>query len=126
MKAAYVDTSCLVAIAFGESEAAEVASRLREHDVLLSSNLLEAELRATLVHEAAEVDEALFSWIKWVLPDRPLSVEIIRVLRAGYLRGADLWHLATAMYVTPEPRDLTFLTLDRRQEEVAEELGFKV
>ena len=126
MKAAYVDTSCLVAIAFGESEATEVASRLREHDVLLSSNLLEAELRATLVHEAAEVDEALFSWIKWVLPDRPLSVEIIRVLRAGYLRGADLWHLATAMYVTPEPRDLTFLTLDRRQEEVAEELGFKV
>ncbi|MEE2845335.1 MAG: PIN domain-containing protein [Gemmatimonadota bacterium] len=126
MKAAYVDTSCLVAIAFGESEAAEVASRLREHDVLLSSNLLEAELRATLVREAAEVDEALFSWIKWVLPDRPLSVEIIRVLRAGYLRGADLWHLATAMYVTPEPRDLTFLTLDRRQEEVAEELGFKV
>ena len=83
-------------------------------------------MRATLVHEAAEVDEALFSWIKWVLPDRPLSVEIIRVLRAGYLRGADLWHLATAMYVTPEPRDLTFLTLDRRQEEVAEELGFKV
>ena len=126
MKAAYVDTSCLVAIAFGESEAAEVASRLREHDVLLSSNLLEAELRATLVREAAEVDEALFSWIKWVLPDRPLSVEIIRVLRAGYLCGADLWHLATAMYVTPEPRDLTFLTLDRRQEEVAEELGFKV
>ena len=126
MKAAYVDTSCLVAIAFGESEATEVASRLREHDVLLSSNLLEAELRATLVREAAEVDEALFSWIKWVLPDRPLSVEIIRVLRAGYLCGADLWHLATAMYVTPEPRDLTFLTLDRRQEEVAEELGFKV
>lgn len=126
MKAAYVDTSCLVAIAFGESEAAEVASRLREHDVLLSSNLLEAELRATLVREAAEVDEALFSWIKWVLPDRRLSVEIIRVLRAGYLCGADLWHLATAMYVTPEPRDLTFLTLDRRQEEVAEELGFKV
>ena len=126
MKAAYVDTSCLVAIAFGESEATEVASRLREHDVLLSSNLLEAELRATLVREAAEVDEALFSWIKWVLPDRPLSVEVICVLRAGYLRGADLWHLATAMYVTPEPRDLTFLTLDRRQEEVAEELGFKV
>ena len=91
-----------------------MVSRLREHDVLLSSNLLEAELRATLVREAAEVDEALF------------SVEIIRVLRAGYLRGADLWHLATAMYVTPEPRDLTFLTLDRRQEEVAEELGFKV
>ncbi len=126
MKAAYVDTSCLVAIAFDEPEREEVASRLRGHDVLLSSNLLEAEFRATSVREAVEVDEALFSWMKWVLPDRPLSVEIIRVLQTGYVRGADLWHLATAIYVTPEPSDLTFLTLDRRQEEVAEGLGFKV
>ena len=126
MKAAYVDTSCLVAIAFGEPDGADVASRLREHDVLLSSNLLEAEFRATLVREAAEVDEDLLSWIKWVLPDRPLSDEIIRVLRNAYARGADLWHLATAIYVTPEPGDLTFLTLDRRQEEAAEALGFKV
>jgi predicted nucleic acid-binding protein len=126
LKAAYVDTSCLVAIAFGEPEGAEVASRLREHDVLLSANLLEAEFRATSVREAVEVDEALFSWMKWVLPDRPLSVEIIRVLQTGYVRGADLWHLATAIYVTPEPSHLTFLTLDRRQEEVALGLGFKV
>ena len=126
MKAAYVDTSCLVAIAFEEPEGAEVASRLREHDVLLSANLLEAELRATSVREAVEVDEALFSWMKWVLPDRPLSVEIIRVLQPGYVRGADLWHLATAIYVTPEPSHLTFLTLDRRQEEVAAALGFNL
>ena len=126
MKAAYVDTSCLVAIAFDEPEREEVASRLRGHDVLLSSNLLEAEFRATSVREAVEVDEALFSWMKWVLPDRPLSVEIIRVLQTGYVRGADLWHLATAIYVTPEPSHLTFLTLDRRQEEVAAALGFNL
>ena len=40
--------------------------------------------------------------------------------------GADLWHLAAAIHVTPEPGDLTFLTLDRRQREVAAALGFEV
>ena len=126
MKAAYVDTSCLVAIAFDEPRGAEVASRLGEQDILLSSNLLEAEFRAALARESADLDEALFSWITWVLPDRPLSVEIGRVLQTAYLRGADLWHLSTAIYVTSDPGDLTFLTLDRRQVEVAEVLGFRV
>ena len=102
-----------------------MASRLGEHDVLLSSNLLEAEFRATVDREEAEVDEALFSWIKWVLPDRPLSDEITRVLRTAYMRGADLWHLSAAIYVTAEPGDLTFLTLNRRQGEVAAALGFR-
>ncbi len=126
MKAGYVDTSCLVAIAFDEPERTEVASRLGEQDIVLSSNLLEAEFRAALARESADLDEALFSWITWVLPDRPLSVEITRVLRTAYLRGADLWHLSTAIYVTSDPGDLTFLTLDRRQAEVAEALGFRV
>ena len=40
MKAGYVDTSCLVAIAFDEPERTEVASRLGEHEMLLSSNLV--------------------------------------------------------------------------------------
>jgi len=125
LKAAYVDTSCLVAIAFDEPERTEVASRLGEHDMLLSSNLLEAEFRAALARESADLDEALFSWITWVLPDRPLSAEITRVLGTAYLRGADLWHLSTAIYVTSDSADLTFLTLDQRQREVAEALGFR-
>ncbi len=125
MKAGYVDTSCLVAIAFDEPERPDVASRLAEHDILLSSNLLEAEFRAALARESADFDESLFSWITWVLPDRPLSAEITRVLGTAYVRGADLWHLSTAIYVTSEPADLTFLTLDQRQREVAEALGFR-
>jgi hypothetical protein len=64
--------------------------------------------------------------ISWVLPDRPLSLEIAQVLSAGYLRGADLWHLACALRVAGDSRDLTFLTRDRRQEDVAGSLGFKV
>lgn len=57
---------------------------------------------------------------------RPLSDEITRVLQTACMRGSDLWHLPAAIYVTSEPGDLTFLTLDRRQGEVAAALGFRV
>ena len=45
-------------------------------------------------------------------------------LRAGNLRGADLWHIATALYAAPEPAAIAFVTLDRRQASVAAALGF--
>ena len=125
MKAAYVDTSCLVAIAFGEKGAASLGRRLEGFDELFSSNLLEAEFRASLVRE--EVDDAtdLLSWFTWVLPDQPLSRELGEALAAGYLRGADLWHVGCALFLSDgKPSDLHFLTLDDRQRAVAEGLGF--
>ena len=64
------------------------------------------------------------SAIEFVIVDRPLSPEVTRVLSAGYLRGADCWHLATALYVAPDPADLTFVTLDSIQRKVARTLGF--
>lgn len=55
MKLAYVDTSCLVAIAVAEPGARKVAGRLGRLDRLFSSNLLEAELRSALaVKESPE------------------------------------------------------------------------
>jgi len=121
---AYVDTSCLVAVAFSEPGSEGVASVLETFDALLSSNLLEAELLATLVREGVEEEPAFLSSIGWVLPDRPLSREIRRVLAAGRVRGADALHLATALYVAENPGELTFATLDQRQREVAKALGF--
>ena len=61
----------------------------------------------------------------WVDVDRPLSDEIDRVIGAGYVRGADCLHLATALFVARDPRQLTFLTLDTRQRAVARRLGFR-
>ena len=58
-------------------------------------------------------------------PDRPLSPEIRRVLQAGYLRGADCFHVASALYFMDDPTGNTFLTLDTRQRAVAKALGFK-
>jgi len=125
VKFAYVDSSCLVAIAFDEAGAGRLAARLRRFDRLFSSNLLEAELRSALVREGVD-DQAdgLLSWITWVYPNRPLTAEFARITAAGYLKGADLWHLANALFLAPDRKELTFLTLDRRQKEVARNLGF--
>lgn len=124
MKVAYVDTSCLVAIAFGEKGATALGCRLEGFDELLSSNLLEAELWASFIRENVEPDASYLDAIGWILPNRPLSQEMSVVLAAGYLSGADLWHLACALYVVDRPQDMSFVTLDSGQWAVAEALGF--
>ena len=125
MTAAYVDTSCIVAAAFGEAAASRVVARLSRFDRVLSSPLLEAELWSALVREGREITDAFFAGIEFVVVDRPLSAEIVRVLEAGYLRGADCWHLATALYLAPDPTELTFVTLDSAQRKIAKTLGFR-
>ncbi|MDT8436572.1 MAG: PIN domain-containing protein [Gemmatimonadota bacterium] len=126
MNLAYVDTSCLVATAFGERGAKRLRQRLLTFDELVSSNLLEAELRSAFHREDVAFAPEMLSWIAWVLPDRPLGREMSRVLEVGRLRGADLWHLACALYLVDEPGEATFLTLDARQRRVASGLGFGV
>lgn len=125
MSFAYVDTSCLVAIAFDEAGAARMAAQLRRFTRLFSSNLLEAELRSALKREEVEDQELhLLSWLTWLYPNRPLTREIDRITALGYLKGADLWHLANALFLAPDTQDLTFLTLDKRQQEIGARLGF--
>ncbi len=127
MNVAYVDTSCLVAIAFAEKGLATgLTRRLRAVDELVSSNLLEAELRSVFTREKVALDSALPFPVSWILPDRPLTDEIARVLAAGYVRGADCWHLATALYLAEDPTSLAFVTVDERQKAVASSLGFQL
>ena len=124
MTVAYVDTSCLVAIAFGEQGAEALARRLEAYDEIVSSNLLEGELLSALTREEVDDDGGLLDGVGWVLPDRRLTAEFHRVLSVRYLRGADLWHLATALYVAESPADMDFLTLDSAQREAAAAVGF--
>ena len=126
MSVAYVDTSVLTAIAFDEPGAVEYAERLDEFARLISSNLLEAELRAAFARENLLFQESAIAGIEWILPDRALAPECATALEAGYLRGADLWHVATALYVSPQAVGLLFATLDARQGTVAEALGFRI
>lgn len=125
MKGAYVDTSCFVAIALAEAGAASVNRRLAPFDEIYSSNLLEAELHSVLHREHVRPDSSVLERILWVIPDRPLHSEIARVLEAGYVRGADCWHLASALYLAEDPSEVAFLTLDTRQWSVARKLGFR-
>ena len=98
MDEAYVDSSALVAVAFGEPGSVAVFQRLLDFSVLRSSHLLEAELRSAYARESLSFDTFLLDGILWIEPDRPLSREIVAVLEVGYLRGADLWHVAVALY----------------------------
>lgn len=125
MKLAYVDTSCLVAIAFGEPGATALARRLERFDVLAASDLLEAELRSAFLREGIRQKPEMLDRLSWVVPDRPLHEEIARVLDTGYVRGADCWHLASALYLAEDPATVSFVTLDARQAAVAKALGFR-
>ena len=126
MTVAYVDTSVLVAVSFNEGNATALATRLGEYPRLVASNLVEAELRAVFARERCRFPQDAVANIEWILPDRRLSSEIATVLEAGYVRGADLWHLATALYAAGAPEDMAFITCDDRQGRVAAALGFTV
>lgn len=99
MTAAYVDTSYVAAIAFRHRGSERLRARLRRFGRLVSSNLLEAELRSALAREGVTVSpHALLSWITWIYPNRSLTAEYAK--------------------------DLTFLTLDRPQKQAAAALAF--
>ena len=125
MSVAYVDTSAIIAVEFNEPGGHKVMERLDDFTTLMSSNLLEAEVRSVYKRDGRTFTEDVLSNIDWIIPGSALSEELEVASRSGYLRGADLWHIATALYMFDEPSEVTFLTLDHRQGEVAAALGFQ-
>jgi hypothetical protein len=114
----------MIAIAFREAGSEHLRSELQKYERIYSSTLLEAEFRSAMHREKIRDDSpSLLAVIEWVLPDRRLMDEIEVVLSSGYLRGADLWHLAVALYLDPA-RESDFLTLDARQRAISASLGF--
>ena len=125
MKIAYVDSSCLVSIAFGEAGHRELMVQLSRFDRLFSSTLTEAEIRSALAREGvAGKGGTLLSWLSWVYPNRRLTSEMERVLEVGSPRGADLWHLSCALFLRTKLDGLRFLTLDGPQNRCARALDF--
>ncbi len=125
MEDAYVDASAILSIAFQESGHETVEQKLRGFSRLWSSNFLEAELRAAYARNNLIFEPRFIEGIEWIVPSRPLSQEIAAALEIGYLRGADLWHVAAALYQAEDPREVTFVTMDNRQRTVAAALGFQ-
>lgn len=128
MKIAFADTSAVLAVLLDEAGGTALRRLFGRIDRLLASNLLEAEVRSVCSREQADEDKVstALSHLEWVFPDRPLTREFRAVLSAGALRGADLWHVACALYVADDPVNLPFVTLDRMQAQVARALGFHV
>ena len=125
MSVAYVDSSVLIAIAFRDPGWEELPARLVGFSSVRSSSLLEAEVRSAYAREGRPFNADTLSRIEWVFPDRSLRPEIEKALIAGYLRGADLHHVATALYMSQEPESVAFVTLDKQQGAVAAALGFQ-
>jgi len=126
MTAAFVDSSVIVSLGLNESAAPVMRERLARFDALYASPLLESEYASACRRENMVPDRRLLDLLEWIMVRRSLSLEIGRTLQAGYVRGADCHHLATALYLAPTAADLTFLTNDARQRAVAEVLGFQV
>ena len=127
---AYVDPSALTPAIFGE-QPEETRIRLERFPILVSSTLLDAELRATFRHWTQPFSPSLASVIdRWVLPNHRLDEEIAAISEITSLPALPLWHLACAMYfqqrqsLTGRQFRLAFITLDEQQETAARELGF--
>ncbi|WP_373059753.1 PIN domain-containing protein [Gemmatimonas sp.] len=124
MTIAFVDSSCVLSMLLDEAHGARMQRQLSEYDHLMIAPLLEAEVYSAAHRERRSVDHDLLRRFRPIFAPRSLRPEIERVLVAGYVRGADCLHLATALYLAPDPGELTFLTLDERQRAVAVQLGF--
>jgi len=124
MTVAFVDSSCVLSMLLDETHGARMQRQLSEYDCLFIAPLLEAEVYSAAHRERRSVDHDLLRRFRHIFAPRSLRPEIERVLAAGYVRGADCLHLATALYLAPNPSELTFCTLDERQRAVAVHLGF--
>ena len=126
MTAAYIDSSVVIATAFNEAGISKLTDSIYNCDSFVSSNLLEAEVRSVFSRQRVPIPESLLHGIAWIFPERPLTQELSTTLEeGGYLRGADLWHVACALYAMVVPSEAFFLTLDRQQSSVARKLGFR-
>jgi uncharacterized protein with PIN domain len=109
MTAAYVDSSFLLAIVFGEARTAGLPRTLGDFDEVFSSDLLVAECISAAMREQLE-PQALSTALEWV--------EIV-------LPSRSLLHIARALFLADETRrDLAFLSRDTAQRNVAAALGF--
>lgn len=125
----YVDSSVLVSVLFDEPESRRYRSILHKNRRnILSSSLLEAELYAAAKREGVPLETAagFIDLVAIVFPDRSLQSEYLTVFQNGYVRGADAHHLATALYIDPQAKNLSFVTADSRQAAVAQKIGFRV
>lgn len=123
--AVYLDSSVVISRLFKEPVNFKW-SKLKGK-TLFSSTLLYYEVMAASKREGVSLKDAnaLIASVNIISPPHILVGEVKRVLSVGYLRGADLAHVATALWISrDEPSNLYFLSFDNAQMKLAGELGF--
>ncbi len=126
MPLAYVDSSALVAILFDEPTRDAYLRRFRMQTQLLSTSLTRAELCSAALREGKplEAAERLLQRFEIFVPPDDLADECREALTHGFLRGADLWHVASAMRIAGKHRKrLIFCTGDLDQGRIARATG---
>ncbi len=127
LAAAYVDTTALLPVTYGEEPVAEsIQRKLESFRYLLSANLLEAEMRVAFASEGRAFDDDVLASIRWIMPNRRLDAEMAAVLQTAQLQPVRLWHLAVALFFKELVPGLVFVTLDEQQETAARELGLAI
>lgn len=127
LAAAYVDTTALLPVTYGEEPVSEsIQRKLEGFRYLLSANLLEAEMRVVFATEGREFDDGVLSSVRWIMPNRRLDAEMAAVLRTAQLQPIRLWHLATALFFAELVPGLALITLDGQQETAARDLGLTI
>ena len=122
----YIDTSVILSKLF--KEPTKFKWNKLKGQKLLSSSLIYYETMSACKREGIKYTDAtsLLKAINIVSPNKILEDEVAGILEIGYLRGADLTHLATALWLSRnEPKNLVFLSFDNSQLKVARELGFE-
>lgn len=129
MAFAYADTSALVAVQFAEPTRSAYLRVFRAQRRLVTTTLAQAELWATMIREQEPLDstDRLLQRLEIFVPPDDLASECREALSVGYLRGADLWHVASAMRLAGKHRkQLTFCTGDAQQAKIAGQVGLSV
>lgn len=122
----YVDTSVILSKLFGEP--VKFDWEKLKNRTIFSCSLIYYETISACARENLDLEDAnsLLNSIDIISPNSILRKETEKILSVGFLKGADLKHVATAVWLSKgEPKNLHFLSFDKQQSLVAKKLGFK-
>ena len=129
----YWDASAILSVLFTDSHSASARTMAQKEGVHLVSTLAYAEVCAVIARFQRErvLADVLVQAAFEVLTDGPWrrltawpDWKVVRLLSDKWpLRGADLWHLATAKSLQSQLPELSLLTYDGRLQTAVQEEG---
>ena len=125
---AYIDTSVFINVLLSQQGYKYFHTIMKRCKKLLSSPLIEAEVLTTCQRENFDQKQAIeaLKEITLCFVEKSLIEKYEMILKECNLKGADAYHLATALYLDPSREFLHFLTDDLKQKEAAKKKGFKI